>query len=77
MSEVPDDVWESDDCVRRMLVLPAGWPNGSRPRPSSVGFRSVTCWSNTRRMAWTTMEPMDRDQLAGYPASSNPNPFFP
>jgi hypothetical protein len=20
---VPDDVWESDDCVRRMLVLPA------------------------------------------------------
>ena len=23
MSEVPDDVWESDDCVRRMLVLPA------------------------------------------------------
>ena len=23
MSEVPDEVWESDDCVRRMLVLPA------------------------------------------------------
>ena len=23
MSEVPDDVWESDDCVRRMVVLPA------------------------------------------------------
>jgi hypothetical protein len=20
---VPDEVWESDDCVRRMLVLPA------------------------------------------------------
>ena len=23
MSEAPDEVWESDDCVRRMLVLPA------------------------------------------------------
>ena len=23
MSEVPDEVWESDDCVRRTLVLPA------------------------------------------------------
>ena len=23
MSEVPDDVWESDDCVRRTIVLPA------------------------------------------------------
>ncbi|HJY58805.1 MAG TPA: hypothetical protein VJ418_20705 [Streptosporangiaceae bacterium] len=23
MSEVPDEVWESDDGVRRMLVLPA------------------------------------------------------
>lgn len=23
MSEVPDEAWESDDCVRRMLVLPA------------------------------------------------------
>jgi hypothetical protein len=23
VSEVPDDVWESDDCVRRMVVLPA------------------------------------------------------
>ena len=22
MSEVPDEVWESDDCVRRMVVLP-------------------------------------------------------
>lgn len=22
MSEVPDEVWESDDCVRRTLVLP-------------------------------------------------------
>jgi hypothetical protein len=24
MSEVPDDVWESDDWVRRTIVLPAG-----------------------------------------------------
>jgi hypothetical protein len=23
------------------------------------------------------MEPMDRDRLAGYLASGNPNPFFP
>lgn len=23
MSEVPDDVWESDDCVRRTVVIPA------------------------------------------------------
>jgi hypothetical protein len=23
MSGVPDDVWESDDCVRRTIVLPA------------------------------------------------------
>jgi hypothetical protein len=23
VSELPDEVWESDDCVRRMLVLPA------------------------------------------------------
>ena len=23
MSEVPDEVWESDDCVRRTIVLPA------------------------------------------------------
>ena len=23
MSEVPDDVWESDDWVRRTIVLPA------------------------------------------------------
>jgi hypothetical protein len=37
----------------------------------------VTCWLNTRRMAWTTMEPMDRDWLAGYLASGNPQPFFP
>ena len=22
MSEVPDEVWESDDCVRRTVVLP-------------------------------------------------------
>ena len=22
MSETPDDVWESDDCVRRTIVLP-------------------------------------------------------
>ena len=22
MSETPEDVWESDDCVRRMVVLP-------------------------------------------------------
>ena len=22
MSEAPDEVWESDDCVRRTLVLP-------------------------------------------------------
>lgn len=22
MSEVPDEVWESDDCVRRTIVLP-------------------------------------------------------
>jgi len=24
VSEVPDEVWESDDCVRRTVVLPAG-----------------------------------------------------
>lgn len=24
MTEVPDDAWESDDCVRRTVVLPAG-----------------------------------------------------
>ena len=24
MSEVPDEAWESDDCVRRMVILPAG-----------------------------------------------------
>jgi hypothetical protein len=24
MSEVPDDVWESEDWVRRTIVLPAG-----------------------------------------------------
>ena len=23
MSEVPDEAWESDDCVRRTIVLPA------------------------------------------------------
>jgi hypothetical protein len=23
VSEVPDEVWESDDCVRRTIVLPA------------------------------------------------------
>ena len=23
MSEVPDEVWENDDCVRRTVVLPA------------------------------------------------------
>ena len=23
MSETPDEVWESDDCVRRTVVLPA------------------------------------------------------
>jgi hypothetical protein len=23
VSEVPDEVWESDDCVRRTVVLPA------------------------------------------------------
>jgi hypothetical protein len=23
VSEVPDDAWESDDCVRRTIVLPA------------------------------------------------------
>ena len=23
MSEVPDEVWESDDCVRRTVILPA------------------------------------------------------
>jgi hypothetical protein len=23
MSELPDDVWESDDCVRRTVVIPA------------------------------------------------------
>ena len=23
MSEVPDEAWESDDCVRRTVVLPA------------------------------------------------------
>ena len=22
MSEVPDEAWESDDCVRRMVVMP-------------------------------------------------------
>ena len=22
MSETPDDVWESDDCVRRTIVIP-------------------------------------------------------
>ena len=22
MSEIPDEVWESDDCVRRTIVLP-------------------------------------------------------
>ena len=26
MSEVPDDVWESDDWVRRTIVLPAALP---------------------------------------------------
>jgi CopG-like RHH_1 or ribbon-helix-helix domain, RHH_5 len=24
VSEVPDEAWESDDCVRRTIVLPAG-----------------------------------------------------
>ena len=24
MSETPDDVWESDDCVRRTVVIPTG-----------------------------------------------------
>lgn len=24
MSETPDEGWESDDCVRRTVVLPAG-----------------------------------------------------
>jgi hypothetical protein len=24
VSEVPDEVWENDDCVRRTVVLPAG-----------------------------------------------------
>jgi hypothetical protein len=24
VSETPDEVWESDDCVRRMVVMPAG-----------------------------------------------------
>ncbi|HUB22426.1 MAG TPA: hypothetical protein VMA97_08470 [Streptosporangiaceae bacterium] len=23
MSEVPDEAWESDDCVRRTVILPA------------------------------------------------------
>ena len=23
MSEVPDEAWESDDCVRRTMVMPA------------------------------------------------------
>jgi hypothetical protein len=23
LSEVPDEAWESDDCVRRMVVMPA------------------------------------------------------
>ena len=23
MSETPDDVWESDDCVRRTVVIPS------------------------------------------------------
>ena len=23
MTEVPDDAWESDDCVRRTMVMPA------------------------------------------------------
>jgi hypothetical protein len=24
VTEVPDDAWESDDCVRRTMVMPAG-----------------------------------------------------
>lgn len=24
MTEVPDEAWESDDCVRRTVVMPAG-----------------------------------------------------
>ena len=24
MTEVPDEAWESDDCVRRTMVMPAG-----------------------------------------------------
>jgi hypothetical protein len=71
VSEVPDEVWESDDCVRRTLVLQARLAERLAARAEQRGL------SFSDLLVEYAMEPMDRDRLAGYLASGNPQPFFP
>jgi hypothetical protein len=38
MSEPPDEAWESDDCVRRTVVIPAGLADRVAARAEQRGL---------------------------------------
>ena len=55
MSELPDDVWESDDCVRRTVVIPAQLAERLAARAEQRGL------SFSDLLAEYAQEGLDRD----------------
>jgi hypothetical protein len=59
VSEVPDEVWESDDCVRRTVVLPGLLTERLAARAEQRGL------SFSDLLAEYAQEGLDRDRADG------------
>jgi hypothetical protein len=56
VSEVPDEAWESDDCVRRTVVLPTGLTERLAARAEQRGL------SFSDLLAEYAQQGLDRDE---------------
>jgi hypothetical protein len=59
VSEVPDEAWESDDCVRRTVVLPAVLTERLAARAEQRGL------SFSDLVAEYARDGLERDEAAG------------
>ena len=59
MSEVPDEAWESDDCVRRTVVMPVALAERLAARAEQRGL------SVSDLLAEYAQEGLNRDTPAG------------
>ena len=59
MSEVPDEAWESDDCVRRTVVMPAVLAERLAARAEGRGL------SVSDLLVEYAQEGLDRDRADG------------